>query len=95
MWEWMDSFQHHGPGRGGRMENMEHMMDWMGDIEIPGDFEWNHEMTECVFRPDAGFSPSTDYMVYLRGDIRSHGGDLMDMHHLQYDGFMIHFRTGP
>jgi hypothetical protein len=95
MWAWMDSLQHHGPGPGGHMGDMEHMMEWMRDIEHPGEFHWNEEMTECVFRPDGGFAPHTDYMVYLEGAVRSHGGQMMDMHHLQYDGLMIHFRTGP
>jgi hypothetical protein len=97
MWEWMDSLQHHGsgPGPGGHMGDMDHMMEWMRDIEHPGEFDWNDEMTECVFRPDTGFSPHTDYMIYLEGDVRSHGGMMMDMHDLQYDGLMIHYKTGP
>ena len=97
MWEWMDSLQHHGPGSGsgGHMNGMDHMMDWMRDIEHPGKFGWNDEMTECVFRPVGGFSPHTDYMIYLEGDIRTHGGGMMDVHHMQSDGLMIHFRTGP
>ena len=95
MWQWMDSLQHHGPGGGGGMADMDHMMEWMRDIEHPGEFDWNDEMTECVFRPDTGFSPHTDYMIYLEDGIRSQRGMMMDMHHLQYDGLMIHFRTGP
>ena len=95
MWEWMDSLQHHGPGSGGRMSGMDHMMEWMRDFEHPGEFSWNEEMTQCVFRPDNGFLPQTDYMIYLEDGVRSHGGQMMDMHHLQYDGLMIHFRTGP
>jgi hypothetical protein len=94
MWEWMDSLQHHGSGPGGHMDDMDHMMELMRDIEHPGEFDWNDETTECVFRPDAGFSPDTDYMIYLEGDVRSRGGNMMDMHHLQYDGIMAHFRTG-
>jgi hypothetical protein len=94
MWEWMDSLQHHGSGHGGHMGDMDHMMEWMRDIEYHGDFGWNDEMTECVFRPNNGFSPHTDYMIYLEGDVRSHGGMVMDMHHLQHDGLMIHYRTG-
>jgi hypothetical protein len=95
MWSWMDSLQHHGPGPGGHMRDMDHMMEWMSEFEHPGEFHWNEEMTECVFRPDGGFAPDTDYMVYLEGDVRAHSGQMMDMHHLQYDGLMIHFRTGP
>jgi hypothetical protein len=77
------------------MADMDHMMDWMRDIEHAGEFHWNDQMTECVFRAAAGFMPDSDYMLYLEGDIRSHGGEMMDMNHAQYDGFMIHFRTGP
>ncbi|NIM65856.1 MAG: hypothetical protein GTO51_07705 [Candidatus Latescibacteria bacterium] len=95
MWEWMDSLQHHGPGHGGHMGRMDHMMEWMRDIELSGEFDWNAEMTECVFHPDTGFLAHTDYMIYLEGDVRSRGGMMMDMHRLQYDGLMIHFRTGP
>ena len=95
MWAWMDSLQHHGPGPGGHMADMDHMMEWMRDIEHPGEFDWNDEMTECAFRPDILFLPHTDYMVYLERGIRSHDGMMMDMHELQYDGLIIHFRTGP
>lgn len=95
MWEWMDSLQHHGSGSGGHVSDMDHMMEWMSDIEHHGEFDWNDNMTECEFHLDAGFSPHTGYMIYLKGDIRSQGGKMMDMHHLQYDGLMIHFRTGP
>ena len=94
MWEWMDSLQHHGPGPGGHMGNMDHMMDWMRDIQLPGEFQWNDDMTECTFHPDSGFLPQTDCMIYLEGDVRSHAGMMMDMHHLQFDAVMIHFRTG-
>lgn len=97
MWAWMDSLQHHGPGHGsgGHMNDMDHMMEWMTDIEYHGEFHWSDDMTECVFRLGAGFAPDTDYMIYLEGDVRSHGGQMMDMHNFQYDGLMIHFRTGP
>ncbi len=95
MWEWMDSLQHHHTGMGGHMTDMDHMMAWMRDIELPGRFEWNDEMTECVFRPDTEFLPHTDHMVYLEDRIRSHDGHMMDRIGLRYDGFMIHFRTGP
>ena len=94
MWEWMDSLQHHGPGPGGHMGDMDHMMDWMTEIEHPGEFEWNDEMTECVFRPDAGFLPNTDYMIYVEDNIRTDDGHMMGIH-MQYDGFMTHFQTGP
>ena len=94
MWEWMDSLQHHGPGPGGHMGEMDHMMDWMRDIQLPGEFRWNDDMTECTFHPDEEFSPQTDCMIYLEGDVRSHAGMMMDMHHLQFDAVMIHFRTG-
>jgi hypothetical protein len=94
MWEWMDSLQHHGSGFGRHMSDMDHMMEWMSEIEHHGEFNWNDEMTECEFHLDAGFSPHNDYMIYLKGDIRSQGGKMMDTHHMQYDGLMIHFRTG-
>jgi hypothetical protein len=95
MWAWMDSLQHHGSGHGGHMGDMDHMIEWISNIEHPGEFHWNENMTECVFRPGAGFSPHTDYMIFFEGDVQSHGGMMMDMHHFQYDGLMIHFRTGP
>lgn len=95
MWEWMDSLQDHHTGMGGHMTDMDHMMAWMRDIELPGRFAWNNEKTRCVFHPDTGLLPHTDYMIYLEDNIRSHDGHMMDQTGLAYGGLMIHFRTGP
>ena len=95
MWEWMDSLQDHHTGMGGHMTDMNHMMAWMRDFELPGRFDWNNEMTECVFHPDTGLFPHTDYMIYVEDNIRSHDGHMMNWTGLPYDGLMIHFRTGP
>ena len=77
------------------MGDTDHMLEWMRKIQHRGQFTWNDEMTACTFRPQGGFLPQTDYMVYLEGDIRSHGGKMIDMHQMKYDALMIHFQTGP
>jgi hypothetical protein len=92
MHEWMDSLEHHS--NMGTM-NMNHMMDWMDSIEYHGQFYWNENMDSCRFVPDSTLMPNTDYMLFLYGNIKSHNGMMMDRHHLDYDGYMYHFRTGP
>jgi len=92
MHEWMDSLEHHNHMS---MMDMDDMMDWMDSIEYHGRFHWNENMDSCRFVPDSSLMPNTDYMLFLYGDLHSHDGMMMDRHHLDYDGFMYHFQTGP
>jgi len=91
--QWMDSLNNYmGMGHMG-MNNMDHMMDWMNNSEYGGHFEWNHELDSCRFIPDSIMAPNTNYMIYMRGDIKSRGGMMMNMSGTDYDGYMYHFHT--
>ena len=95
MHDWMDTLDHyHGMGGMGMMD-MDHMMEWMDSIQYPGHFNWNSAMDSCQFIMDSPLMPNTDHMMFMYGDVKSHGGMMMDMHGLEYDGEMYHFRTGP
>jgi hypothetical protein len=95
MHEWMDSLTHHHGSGGGSMMNMDHMMEWMDRIDMPGEYHWNDAQDFCEFVPESGLMPDTEYMVFMYGGMRSHDGRSMDTHHLQHDGYMYHFRTAP
>ncbi len=95
MHEWLDSLDHHQGMGGMGMIDMGHMMDWLADFEDGGQFDWNAAMDSCQFRPDSTLMSDADYLIYLYGDVHAHDGGMMDMHHLEYDGHMIRFRTGP
>ena len=92
---WMDSLDHHMGMGGMGMMGMNHMMDWMDSIQYNGEYHWNGGMDTCVFVPDSMMMPSTDYMMFMNGDIHAHNGEMMNMSKLQYDGHMVHFTTGP
>ncbi len=92
---WMDSLGHHMGMGGMGMMGMDHMMNWMDSIQHDGAFHWNGSMDTCVFVPDSTMMPSTDYMMFMNGDIHAHNGEMMNMSQLEYDGHMIHFTTGP
>lgn len=94
MHKWMDAFQHPASQHPMTGQEMDHMMQWMHDIESPGTFEWSHNMMECTFHPRGGLSPDTDYMIYFAQGARSQGGGMMNMQHMQNDAVMVHFRTG-
>lgn len=94
MFEWMDSLDHHRGMGGMGMVDMGHMMQWLSEIDLPGEFGWNEGRDTCWFYPDSTMTPQQDYLIYLSGDIHDHHGAKMNMHHYQYDGPMIHFRTG-
>ena len=92
MHDWMDTLDHyHGMG----MMDMDHMMEWMDSIHYSGHFQWNGAMDSCQFIMDSSLMPNTDHMMFMYGDVKGHNGMMMDMHNLEYDGYMYHFRTGP
>ena len=91
MHDWMDTLEHHS-GMG--MMDMDHMMNWMDSIEHHGQFHWNENMDSCEFVPDSPMAPDTEHMIFTYGNIKGHNGMMMDMHHLNYDGYMHHFQTG-
>lgn len=95
MLEWMDSLEHHQGTGGMGMVDMGQMMGWMDEFEQGGVYHWNDNMDSCQFVPDDTLMPMTDYMIFLNGDVHCADGHLMDMHHLDYDGHMTQFRTGP
>lgn len=95
MHEWLDSLEHHRGMGGMGMVDMGHMMEWLGDIEMPGDFDWNVDMDTCWFYPDSTLMPNEDYMIYMNGDLEDMHGGMMNMHGLDYGGYMIRFTTGP
>ena len=95
MHDWMDTLDHyHGMGGMGMMD-MDHMMEWMDSIHYSGHFQWNGAMDSCQFIMDPPLMPNTDHMMFMYGDIKGHNGMIIDMHDLEYDGYMYHFRTGP
>ena len=97
MHKWMDALQHPAHQHPMTDQEMDHMMQWMHDIESPGTFEWSHNMMVCTFHPRGGLSPDTDYMIYFGEGARSQGGGMMNMRHMQHiqnDAVMVHFRTG-
>jgi len=90
---WMDSLnQYQNMGGMGNMMDMDHMMNWIDSIHISGEFHWNESGDSCLYIPGT-MVPDTDYMIYINGDIMSHDGNMMDMHHLDYEGHMYHFTT--
>lgn len=91
MHDWMDTLEHYSSMG---MMDMNHMMNWMDSIEHHGQFHWSENMDSCEFVPDSPMEPDTEYMILIYGNIRSYNGMLMDMHHLDYDGYMYHFQTG-
>lgn len=95
MHDWMDTLDHYYGVGGMGMMDMDHMMDWMDSIQYPGHFQWNGAMDSCQFIMDSPLMPNTDHMMFMYGDVKGHNGMMMDMHHLDYDGYMYHFRTGP
>ncbi|MEJ2722987.1 MAG: Ig-like domain-containing protein [bacterium] len=61
MHEWMDSLTyHHNHHHGDWMMDLDHMMEWMDDIHIPGEFHWNDAHDRCEFVPSPGLDPDTD-----------------------------------
>ena len=42
---------------------------------VPGDIRWNDTYTELTFSPRQAFTPDTDYLVFLDGDLRSASGE--------------------
>lgn len=93
MEEWMDSSDHHGHMGGGMMD-MDQMMEWMDSIGHGGHFDWCEEMDSCVFIPDSLCMPSTEYMIFMHGDMMGGNGMMMDMEDLEHEGHMFHFTTG-
>ncbi len=105
MHEWLDSLEHHidsggmmGDGHmdGHHLMNMEHMMNWMDSVEIPGHFMWNDSLDSCTISPDSSLMPGTDYMMFFYGEMHDHTG----RHHLNIgdlppDSIMFRFRTAP
>jgi len=73
---WMDSLDHHMGMGGMGMMGMDHMMDWMDNIQHDGEFRWNNGMDTCVFVPDSTMMPNTDYMMFMNGDVHSHNGGM-------------------
>ncbi len=92
MHEWMDALaDHHGRS----MLGMNHMMDWIDRIHLPGEYHWNDTHDLCEFVPESGLSPETEYMVFIHGGARSHDGRSIDTHHTEYGGLIYRFRTAP
>jgi hypothetical protein len=95
MHEWMDSLEHHHSMGNMGVTGMGHMIDWLEEFECDGLFHWDEGMDSCEFIPDSMLLSESEYMIFLFGDVRSDDGVVMDMHHLEYDGYMVHFKTKP
>jgi hypothetical protein len=94
MHAWMDSLDHHRPGRmGGHMRYMDHMMSWMDSLEHHGEFHWNAELDSCYFLPSDSLMPHVDHMIYLYGPMWSLQGTPLETDEFEYDGPMMHFQT--
>jgi hypothetical protein len=94
---WMDSMH----TTGGMMHmggvDRDHMMQWMDTLQMNGHFMWNAALDSCQFAPDSIMSANTEYMTFMYGQIKSHGGMMMNMGGngmMSSDtGFTYHFTT--
>ena len=98
MQAWMDSLSHTGGIMGGGMHqgmNMDDMMSWMGDMELPGQFHWNAARDSCEFIPQTPLAGGMSYMFMMNGSVMSAEGHAMSMTEHPYQMYTSHFTCAP
>lgn len=94
MFEWMDSTTYYGGMGHMSMFNMNHMIDWIDSISMPGTFNWNEALDSCEFVPLSGMFVNQEYMIFMdEGEMMDHNGGMMGSGHTDDQYHSYHFMT--
>ncbi len=92
---WMDTTAHHGGMGNMTMGDMDHMMNWMDSIAMPGSFSWNATLDSCEYTPASGMMSNEEHMIFMdEGGMMDHNGGMMGPHHAGDQYHSYHFMTG-
>lgn len=95
MHDWMDTVAHHGGFGQMSMGDMDHMMNWMDSMAMPGIFSWNEAMDSCEFAPTTGMIANEEHMIFINeSSMMDHKGEMMgsDQGHEEFNSY--HFMAG-
>lgn len=95
MHDWMDTVAHHGGFGQMSMGDMDHMMNWMDSMAMPGIFSWNEALDGCEFAPTTGMIANEEHMIFINeSSMMDHKGEMMgsDQGHEEFNSY--HFMAG-
>ena len=95
MHDWMDSAAQHGGVGHMSMGDMDHMMNWMDSIAMPGSFSWNGALDSCEYTPATDMMSDQEHMIFMdEGGMMDHNGGMMGSDHTNDQFHSYHFMTG-